>query len=664
MAEPKDPNKLADSQQPPKAAEAVAVGTNTALELEKLKPASTPIAAFTESRFNLYKTPEFQKEFKEKLQKADIKEILKNRQLLNGHSKEKFDQLADWSKITETKTETAKRLATYTTKQGEWYTLDYESIGGHKHEMNIGLGDILLDEDITQVEIETDEFKMIGNRGFTEKGRPCFLDENGNYIRTFTNDKFRILKGETGKETNQNDKPDQDTYLKKLQETNQNHRKYSEHITKNGLETKFKFRNSMVEISQGEASAAKPVSDESIAEKLNGQNLDGKDIIAEARKACAHFNIEWEILRELLEVENGAWDVDLPYRNRSISTAGGLGQFLDSTWGDFVKAAKKNGWKEQFGAKWASNWDEIPEEDVPCPGKYDPYAMVFATAWYANLGLKKLDLPPDIHISKKGALTYLTHHEGPSAINYLNFLDLMKSEGFQDRKSIQAAYDQNPEKYNKVLHPRQIRRIKNKGIDNFLSVYFGLGKRIGARAAKAKNAVEQLPQTSEEIDLPPKSTYSLKNGQNTWVFGSSIAVGINGSLNKNSAGVLGITNYRPDNLQTELKRNLNTIKKLQPPKRIVLIGLAHNDLMSRSPKESVNNHIQLVQFIKENFPSVEIKIAQAHKYNRPAQNQKITEFNRILEKEHPDLYIEALEQASDLHPPRSEYDEMSNLLGL
>lgn len=654
-----DPNipgqQQPEVQQSPKAAETVAVKTNTALDLEKLKPASTPIAAFTESRFNTYKTPEFQKEFKEKLQKTDIKEILKNRQLLNNHNKEKFDQLDDWSKITETKTETAKRLAAYTTKQGEWYTLDYESIGGHKHEMNIGLGDILLDEDITKVEIQTDEFKMIGTRGFTEKGRPCFLDENGNYIRTFTNDKFRILKGETGKETNQNNKPDQDAYLKRLQETNQNHRKYSEYITKNGLETEFKFRNSMVEISQGEASVAKPVSDESIAEKLNGQNLDGKDIIAEARKACSHFNIEWEILRELLEVENSKWQVNLPYHDQSISTAGGLGQFLNSTWEHFVKTAKAKGWKEKFGSKWSNNWDQIPE------GKYDPYAMVFATAWYANLGLEKLDLPSDIHISRKGALTYLTHHEGGAAINYLNFLDAMKRDGHTDKESIKAAYEADPAKYNKLLHDRQIRRINgNGGINRFLSVYFDLGKRIGARAAQATKTVEQMPVSREEIDLPPESKYTLKDNQSTWIFGSSIAVGINGSLDKNSAGVLGITGYRPRNFSTELKRNINSIKKLTPPKRIVILGLAHNDLTGRSAKESVATHLELVQLIRENFPNTEIKIAQAHKYDDSAQNEKIETFNKILQKEHPDLYLAALEQASKLHPPRGEYNKMAN----
>lgn len=630
--------------------------STTERQLEGLKPASSPIAAFTEARFNTYKTPETERAFKEKLKTTDVKEILRNRQLLNGHSEENFDKLENWSKITETKTETAKRLAAYTTKQGEWYTLDYESIGGRKHEMNIGLGDILLDEDITQVEIETDEFKMIGTRGYTEKGRPCFLDQNGNYIRTFTGDKFRILKGETGKETNQNDKTDQDIYLKKLNTTRDNVQKYAEYATKNGIETDFQFRNGMVEISQGEASAAKPVSDQSIAEKLNKQNFDGEDIIAEAKKACKHFNIEWEILRELLEVENGAWKVNLPYHDPSVSTAGGLGQFLNSTWGDFIKNAKAKGWKEEFGSKWASNWDQIPE------GKYDPYAMVFATAWYANVGLAKLDLPSDIHISKKGALAYLTHHEGGAAINYLNFLDLMKSNGHTDKNSIKAAYENDPRKYNKVLHPKQVARIKKRGLENFLSVYFSLGKRIGSRAAKAKNAVEQMPVSQEEIDLPPNSKYSLKNNQSTWFFGSSIAVGINGSLENNRAGVLGIQNYRPGNFSTELLRNINSIKKLTPPKRIVILGLAHNDLMGRSAKESVATHLELVQLIRQNFPGIEIKIAQAHKYDNPTQNEKIEAFNRILEKEHPELYLEALEQASKLHPPRGEYNEMANLM--
>jgi flagellum-specific peptidoglycan hydrolase FlgJ len=57
--------------------------------------------------------------------------------------------------------------------------------------MQVGLGEILLDPSIKEIEVIRAGRKIKGQRG-TKSGRVCFLDENGNYIATYSGDKFRI----------------------------------------------------------------------------------------------------------------------------------------------------------------------------------------------------------------------------------------------------------------------------------------------------------------------------------------------------------------------------------------------------------------------------------------------------------------------------------------
>lgn len=105
-------------------------------------------------------------------------------------------------RIKNVKLETARRLNAYTSdfdsrpyeEGGGWYTLDYKSVGGQAHEMDIGLGDILLDPDIKRIEVYRDgEEPFIAERGISSNGRVSFL-RNGNYVATFTGDKFRIVE--------------------------------------------------------------------------------------------------------------------------------------------------------------------------------------------------------------------------------------------------------------------------------------------------------------------------------------------------------------------------------------------------------------------------------------------------------------------------------------
>lgn len=121
------------------------------------------------------------------------------------------------------KKETARRLQAYTDHQDQgWYTLNYSQMGrdtnGITHELGIGLGDILLDPDITDVLIEQNGQLIKAHRGTAasgqHKGRLGFLDKNNNYVATFTSDRFKIL---TDTETDTTNETALATYTEKVQ---------------------------------------------------------------------------------------------------------------------------------------------------------------------------------------------------------------------------------------------------------------------------------------------------------------------------------------------------------------------------------------------------------------------------------------------------------------
>lgn len=158
----------------------------------------------------------------ELIRQASIKDLRRRSRLLNTKPETEESQI---DQITNLKDETARRLRAYTsTRDDKWYTLNYEKFGsdstGTSHEMGIGLGDILLDNDIEEVLIarqgkETIKgHKQIITNG-PHKGRVGFADETGRYIATHTGDKFRIL---SDKETNIGNETEVQTYVTKLQE--------------------------------------------------------------------------------------------------------------------------------------------------------------------------------------------------------------------------------------------------------------------------------------------------------------------------------------------------------------------------------------------------------------------------------------------------------------
>ena len=155
---------------------------------------------------------EFAENDRKKLGESTVPNIRFNHRLLNPAEEGEKDE----QKIVNLKTETARRIAAYTSvRDGDWYTLDYSSIGGDEHLYGIGLGDVLLDPNVKDVLINRGGEFIQATRGVPTSGnaagRQSFVDEQGEYIATYDGDRFKVLSSkEMGKEE----------YLKALEKDN------------------------------------------------------------------------------------------------------------------------------------------------------------------------------------------------------------------------------------------------------------------------------------------------------------------------------------------------------------------------------------------------------------------------------------------------------------
>lgn len=137
------------------------------------------------------------------LQDNDIKTIRFKSRLLKAKTENEDEN----TQALNIKEETAKRIKAYTDKgANDWYTLNYQRLGsdkkGRTHEMNVGLGDILLDPDVKEILLRRSNGTIVkAHRGTVPPrqmyaGRQAFLDENNRYLDSYTGDSFRILSGD------------------------------------------------------------------------------------------------------------------------------------------------------------------------------------------------------------------------------------------------------------------------------------------------------------------------------------------------------------------------------------------------------------------------------------------------------------------------------------
>lgn len=142
-----------------------------------------------------------------KLKGSSIEDVRYNSRLL----KEKAENEDEKTQALGIKEESKRRSAAYTIKIDEkWAELNYQNMGndakGRSHELEVGLGDVLIDPDIKNVLIDSQKDGLIvAHRGIVPKkdkkgrsngrhaGRIGFMDKDDNYVETFTRDKYRIL---------------------------------------------------------------------------------------------------------------------------------------------------------------------------------------------------------------------------------------------------------------------------------------------------------------------------------------------------------------------------------------------------------------------------------------------------------------------------------------
>ncbi|PIR54854.1 hypothetical protein COU74_03895 [Candidatus Peregrinibacteria bacterium CG10_big_fil_rev_8_21_14_0_10_36_19] len=143
-------------------------------------------------------------QYQEKVGKYTNEKITENRNILaNASIKDiisRNDLLSEEGNIHEKlESSSSARLSAYTSShEGEWYTLDYKQVGGMKHELNIGLADVITDPAVENVLIMKDGETIKAHRDIVKsgkhQGRVGFVnDETGEYIATYTGDKFQIL---------------------------------------------------------------------------------------------------------------------------------------------------------------------------------------------------------------------------------------------------------------------------------------------------------------------------------------------------------------------------------------------------------------------------------------------------------------------------------------
>lgn len=174
------------------------------------QPTDTPAAGLLHEKLLKYHEQEFKEKATEviendrtKLANAEITNIRGNSRILV----EKEQDKSPLEQVLNLKKETARRIRAYTDEaDNEWYKLNYERLGSDKnglsHEFNVGLGDILLDPDIKDVLVFKQDGSLIKAHrgvvpyGYRHAGRLGFLNENNEYVATFTGDKFRILSSD------------------------------------------------------------------------------------------------------------------------------------------------------------------------------------------------------------------------------------------------------------------------------------------------------------------------------------------------------------------------------------------------------------------------------------------------------------------------------------
>lgn len=378
-------------------------------------------------------------------------------------------------------------------------------------------------------------------------------------------------------------------------------------------------RSAAIDANESPAPDAGYITDEKIVKKLDsaGQR-NALHILNYSKEICRKFGIPFAIYREIIGAES-SWN---PLTKNPKSSAAGLGQFLDDSWDGFISYCNKNNIHDP---KWGG-------KPLTPDHRYNPYCSIYATAWSMNNTKKdpvlgKLINSSPIHVQAQ--IYYLAHHEGAAgAKKYLEFLNMMRHEGFTNKNEMLAAYNKNPEKYNNILHPNQVKRIIIDGMDKLLYIYFTLCKRIGNRAYASTAA--ECPVTDEKIAESPEKKYKASE---VALIGDSYAEGQwgKGGLKSTASNMGYFARYSTKTTDYMDLINGKRNRLLPPEKRgqflsaiknakLIYIKLGGNEYQKGAEKFKENMR-KLIEMIKQINPDVQIVIAEIGPSNPLSQKK-------------------------------------------
>lgn len=251
---------------------------------------------------------EFYKEKTEKIDNAttelDIKKINEiaiedlrlSPRILIAESKNESNEV----KYNGIKEETARRIRTFTSKcEDGWFTLDYKNVDKNReeqklsHELYTGLGEICaIDPDIQNLIVEADGKQINAHRGIVpsgkHKGRLAFLDEDNEYIATYSGDKFKIV---SNKATNPKDPNSLKEYIKEIATNKAQKITYSERV-KEDIQEQIQFESTDISNYRADIDPNKgPVVDQLIHNLSAQQKANARIIEEEFTKAGVPANI-------------------------------------------------------------------------------------------------------------------------------------------------------------------------------------------------------------------------------------------------------------------------------------------------------------------------------------------------------------------------------------
>jgi hypothetical protein len=287
------------------------------------------------------------------------------------------------------KEETRRRLAAYTNKNEEgWYVLDYQNVGGIAHERGIGLGDILLNPEIKTVQIRRKNKTITAERGVTDTGRIGFLDDNANYVPTFTGDSFKIIKQEEfNAEKLAQEIKDEDS-IRETEQINIQERKIEMRAPLENMDLEN------VEITQGLVTAAQKASQNPIRirslEELNEKNPPLSQV---THAVCRVFNVPVALMCATLNAES-SFDASAVGDPHVEGGAVGMGQVLKDTWAWITK-------RQDFSRLMAKYYPL--QTTIPKRGE-NLLADLAAVAIYLRLAMRREGINPNKDALNTGEL--------------------------------------------------------------------------------------------------------------------------------------------------------------------------------------------------------------------------------------------------------------------